>query len=197
MDDDVKDEPVVGVDTGDGEDKSVTTVVLDPNMPMLNIGHDLVAHQKREAEHKHAREHYKRFTGKRPGRLGRNDKCHCKSGLKFKKCCGARSGRRQAAPRQQQLDIAPIDLDLVTESDQDAVVAAMTNAGVHPATIYAYKKTGLFLTEASLTSHSAEDAKLWSDAVMEYTENHGENADDTEEDASENGVTEAGADAAG
>jgi hypothetical protein len=48
------------------------------------------------------------------------------------------------------------------------LVAAMTEAGIDPAYIYAYSKTGMIVTEANQGQWSEEDLAEWRAAFEEY-----------------------------
>ncbi len=60
----------------------------------------------------------------------------------------------------------PLDMDELTA----LMVEAMAKAGVHPARIYAYRKTGLIVTEENLHLLSEQDLAEWEAAIQEYEE---------------------------
>jgi hypothetical protein len=52
------------------------------------------------------------------------------------------------------------------------IVQGMKQAGVHPAFIYAFEKTGLMVTEANLHLISDKDRVEWNAAIEEYYDKH-------------------------
>jgi len=60
----------------------------------------------------------------------------------------------------------PFDMDEMTA----ALVEAMAETGVEPARIYAYRKTGLIVTEENLRLLSEQDLAEWKSAIQEYEE---------------------------
>jgi len=54
-----------------------------------------------------------------------------------------------------------------------ATVEAMRAAGIRPALVYAYKRTGLIVTRENRPLISAADLDEWEDAIAEYEETHG------------------------
>ncbi len=60
----------------------------------------------------------------------------------------------------------PLDMDEMTA----LMVEAMVEAGVEPARIYAYRKTGLIVTEENLHLLSEQDLAEWEAAIQEYEE---------------------------
>jgi hypothetical protein len=58
----------------------------------------------------------------------------------------------------------PIDADAVDRE----IIQAMVRAGIRPEIIYAYKKTGLILTEANEDKVLPEDRVAWDQAIEEY-----------------------------
>ena len=51
-----------------------------------------------------------------------------------------------------------------------AVTEAMATAGLDPAFIYAYRRTGLIVTEGNEHLLAEEDRQAWRDALAEYDE---------------------------
>ncbi|NOJ80413.1 YecA family protein [Myxococcus xanthus] len=65
--------------------------------------------------------------------------------------------------------------DMADEETRTAeMVASMTRAGIHPALIHAYKKTGLLLTEENRHLMPTSHVKEFEDAVDEYYALHPE-----------------------
>ena len=60
----------------------------------------------------------------------------------------------------------PINTDRV----KDEVVKAMQVAGIPPALIYAYKKTGFMVTEANRDLMDKKNLEEWTEAIDEYEE---------------------------
>jgi hypothetical protein len=52
------------------------------------------------------------------------------------------------------------------------IVKRMEDAGWDPAFIYAFRKTGLLVSEGSMRRFSKTDLKKWKDAVAEYRRAH-------------------------
>jgi len=48
------------------------------------------------------------------------------------------------------------------------MVTAMEKAGIYEGIIYAYKKTGMFVTESNEKKYSKSDMKEWNEAINEY-----------------------------
>ena len=57
---------------------------------------------------------------------------------------------------------------LADQSLVDTVTAAMEKAGIDPAKIHAYRRTGMLLTSDNLDQWSAEDLDEWQAALDEY-----------------------------
>ena len=51
-----------------------------------------------------------------------------------------------------------------------ATIEAMRAAGIRPALIYAYERTGLIVTKENRSLMSAADLDEWEDAIAEYDE---------------------------
>lgn len=128
----------------------------------------------------------------------RNNACPCGSGQKYKKCCIRKAFRYQidesgsihkVVPlRQEAIDIlkekekefeekngrpmGPGDKffpDLNVEHLEHQMVMAMKKAGIDPAFIYAFEKTGgLFVTEENKDLISEKDMKAWKAAIHEF-----------------------------
>jgi hypothetical protein len=66
------------------------------------------------------------------------------------------------------------EADAVGPADQlrfDAVmIAAMEAAGVGPAIIHAYRRTGIFITEHNVAARSRDELQRWQAALDEYDE---------------------------
>ena len=60
------------------------------------------------------------------------------------------------------------------EHAEHFMVEAMKQAGLDPAVIYAFEKTGLLVTEANEHLISDVDRAEWEAAVLEYRAKHGE-----------------------
>ncbi len=54
------------------------------------------------------------------------------------------------------------------EKWQQTMIEAMLKAGVYPALIYAFKKTGMLLTAMNRDQWPKRDIQAWNDAVAEY-----------------------------
>jgi len=48
------------------------------------------------------------------------------------------------------------------------MVTEMEKAGIYEGIIYAYKKTGMFVTESNEKKYSKSDMKEWNEAINEY-----------------------------
>ena len=68
------------------------------------------------------------------------------------------------------------------EHTEHFIVEAMKKAGVDPAVIYAFEKTGLMVTEANEHLISDKDRAEWEAAVLEYRAKHGDESEEDEED---------------
>jgi hypothetical protein len=65
-----------------------------------------------------------------------------------------------------------IFFDLDEDSLRESTTQAMRAAGIRPALIYAYERTGLLVTTENRHLISAADLNEWDDAVAEYYELH-------------------------
>jgi hypothetical protein len=57
---------------------------------------------------------------------------------------------------------------LDTDADVDRIVKAMADAGIRPELIYAYRKTGLLVSDENYGKLSPEDRDDWHAAIEEY-----------------------------
>ena len=133
-----------------------------------------------------------------PVKVSRNDRCPCGSGRKYKRGCYAKAARLVQGPdgelahelpigpevgeilqRQREKFIAryvrepgpddPIFFDAPSDDEYDAAVTkAMEQAGVAPAVIYAFRKTGRIITEANAKFVPAAAVEAWQHAIDEY-----------------------------
>ena len=67
------------------------------------------------------------------------------------------------------------------EHTEHFMVEAMKQAGLDPAVIYAFEKTGLIVTEANEHLISDKDRAEWKAAVLEYRAKHEDDSDEDEE----------------
>ena len=135
-------------------------------------------------------------------KISRNAPCPCGSGKKYKKCCWDKgfdweedeSGnlfksipiseamadvlqeQRRKFIEKNGREPGPDDLlfpDLPhPEQIEHLTVKAMKEAGIDPAIIYAYEKTGRLVTEANQHLLSDADLDEWQDAIEEYEAKH-------------------------
>jgi len=92
---------------------------------------------------------------------------------------------RKLSPANDEIDPALLR-ELVSQGDERllsddevakvraATVEAMQAAGIRPALIYAYKRTGLIVTGENRRLMSAADLDEWEDAIAEFQEQDGE-----------------------
>jgi hypothetical protein len=142
-------------------------------------------------------------------KLSRNALCPCGSGKKYKHCCYnkvfsyltddqgdifksipvndelaeaieeqkarfvQKFGREPAAADNLFFDMPPL------EHAEHFIVEGMKKAGIDPAIIYAFEKTGLIVTEANENFISDKDRAEWEAAVLEY---RAKREDESEED---------------
>ena len=136
-------------------------------------------------------------------RLSRNARCPCGSGKKYKHCCynkgfewlededgnifksiSVSDELAEVVEEQQQKFIEkygrePGPGDHVffdappLEHVEHAMVEGMKQAGLDPAFIYAFEKTGLLVTEANQHLISDKDLAEWDAAMEEYYAKHG------------------------
>jgi hypothetical protein len=88
---------------------------------------------------------------------------------------------RKLSPANDEIDPALLR-ELMSAGDQRllsdeeiakvraATVEAMRAAGVPPALVYAYERTGLIVTRENRSLMSAADLDEWDDAIAEYRE---------------------------
>ena len=135
-----------------------------------------------------------------PVKVSRNDPCPCGSGRKYKRCCYAKAAPLVQGPdgelahelpigpelaeilqRQREKFIArygrepgpedPIFFDAPSDDEYDAAVTtAMEQAGVAPAVIYAFRKTGRIITQENAKFVPAAALEAWQHAIDEYEE---------------------------
>ena len=132
--------------------------------------------------------------------LGPKAPCPCNSGKKYKNCCRTRGLRfvvdlltgdiSQEIPMTEDLhDMLaakkeafirdnkrmpranePIFGDIDPEEFHEKTVAMMEEAGIDPAMIYAFKKTGRIVTEENMKFLSEKDLEEWQAAIDEFEE---------------------------
>ena len=102
--------------------------------------------------------------------LGRNDKCPCGSGKKYKKCCmPAQYGlriRKTPTPRPwlKQADVKTVSPPVRGAS----VPQSLLNAGVAKDIVWAYMKTGHYIQPGRTDHHPNEQVAAWQTARDEY-----------------------------
>jgi hypothetical protein len=126
---------------------------------------------------------------------GRNMPCHCGSGVKFKKCCGAPFNPPMTVPYAPLHEMLPIttafELDQVfvkrwgyhpglaersvmvdgTESEMlELVVRKLVALGAHPKWIDAVKERKMLVTELNVEMITKEDADAWNAIVGDTPE---------------------------
>jgi hypothetical protein len=136
-------------------------------------------------------------------RMSRNAPCPCGSGRKYKHCCIGKGfewqqdeegGVYRAMPLSDEMKTIleeqrrrfiekygrepgpddPIFFDLPPlEHVEHQVVQAMKAAGLDPAYVHAYEKTGLLVTEQNQHLIPEKDLDEWDAAVREYEAGHG------------------------
>jgi hypothetical protein len=135
-------------------------------------------------------------------KVSRNAPCPCGSGKKYKHCCYGKgfdyvedeggvyrstplSGDMKAVLEEQRRkfvekygrepgpdDAVFFDLPPLEHIEHE-MVQAMKAAGLDPAFIYAYEKTGRLVSEQNLHLIPEKDLDEWDAAVREYEEKHG------------------------
>lgn len=137
-------------------------------------------------------------------KVSRNEICPCGSGKKYKKCCigkefewvkdedgnifrevklnedlrEAFEYQRKAFIEKHGREWGPDDKIFFdappTEHLEHETVQAMKEAGIRPAIIYAYEKTGRLVTEDNKSMIPDNALAEWNAAVEEYYELHGD-----------------------
>jgi len=143
-------------------------------------------------------------------KISRNAPCPCGSGKKYKHCCYGKDfeyledekgdifksipmsdemeeileeqkrkfiekhGREPGPKDKLFFDMPPL------EHVEHFMVEGMKQAGIDPAIIYAFEKTGLLVTEANEHLISTGDRKVWEDAVREYRAKQEDASEDDE-----------------
>ena len=144
-------------------------------------------------------------------KLSRKAQCPCGSGKKYGRCCHGKEfeylvdedgtifkslpltgelaqvieeqkqrfaekfGRQPGPGDNLFFDMPPL------EHSEHFMVEAMKQAGLDPAVIYAFEKTGLLVTEANEHLISDVDRAEWEAAVLEYRAKHGEEPEKDED----------------
>lgn len=135
--------------------------------------------------------------------IGRNAKCPCGSGKKYKQCCLGKgytyeeeaSGTvRRSVPMSDELGdmlqqhVGALSDELGKEPEPDdalfpnqhlehaehQMVQGMKAAGVDPALIYAFEQTGILVGEDNQHLFSDKDLAKWQDAIDRYRAQHAE-----------------------
>ena len=131
-------------------------------------------------------------------KISRNAPCPCGSGKKYKKCCWGKGFdyvEDDAGTVFKQIPVSDEMADVLQEQKRKFIakfgrepgpgdkiffdmppaehmehmtVEAMKNAGIDPALIYAYEKTGLMVTEDNQHLVSEADLDEWDEAIAEY-----------------------------
>jgi hypothetical protein len=147
-------------------------------------------------------------------RLPRNAPCPCGIGKKYKQCCSKKDfeylvdedgsvfksipmsddmaqmleQQRQRFVEQYGRDPGPEDRVFFDapplEHIEHEMVQAMKKAGIDPAKIYAFEKTGLIVAEDNQHLLSDADLAEWQAAIEEYRAKHG-GGDSTADDGGE------------
>ncbi len=132
--------------------------------------------------------------------IGRNEKCPCGSGKKYKQCCLKKDVNfvedeagtiRRSIPMSEEVDellrnridelpdelgreLRPNDLLFPGHSEhtEHFMVEAMKAAGVDPALIHAFEETGLLISEENRDQISDQDFAEWEAAVQSYRSKH-------------------------
>ena len=150
-----------------------------------------------------------------PKRLPRNAPCPCGSGKKYKNCCSTKGFEwlvdeagnvfksipmsdevSEIVEHQRQRFVekygrAPGPDDHVffdappLEHVEHEMVEAMKKAGLDPALVYAFEKTGLIVTEANQDLLSDADLAEWEAAIQEYRSTHDAGDADGDEEETE------------
>jgi hypothetical protein len=136
-------------------------------------------------------------------RISRNDPCPCGSGKKYKKCCFGKDFDFEEDDEGNLIKSVPISnemAELLQEQRQKFIekhgrepgpddkiffdmphpehlehmmVEDMKKAGINPAIIYAFEKTGRLVTEDNQNLLSNADLDEWQTAIEEYEAKHG------------------------
>ncbi|MBN1418322.1 MAG: SEC-C domain-containing protein [Planctomycetes bacterium] len=137
-------------------------------------------------------------------KISRNAPCPCGSGRKYKECClrkgieyseDERGGiykilhappefgeiveeQRRKFAREQGRELGPDDPVFFDAGPLEHLEAEMAEglrkAGIHPALIYAFEKTGMIVSDENKDTFSDADLDEWEAAVDEYFRLHGE-----------------------
>jgi hypothetical protein len=128
-------------------------------------------------------------------RISRNAPCPCGSGKKYKPCCYGKGVEDEADTVFRSTPVSPEVREALAQLRQEFVakhgrepgpddllfpdlphpehleammVEDMKAAGLDPALIYAFEKTGLFVTERNQNLIPDEDQAEWDAAIEEY-----------------------------
>lgn len=135
-------------------------------------------------------------------KLSRNAPCPCGSGKKYKHCCYSKGFDYEKDDEGTIFKSIPLSeetVDLLDEQRQESIkkykrepgpndpvffdmphpehlehmtVEAMKEAGIDPAFIYAYEKTGRIVTDDNVHLLSEAELVEWDDAIQEYEAKH-------------------------
>jgi len=106
--------------------------------------------------------------------IGRNAKCPCGSGQKFKNCCLRK--RRRPDPDQvgQIIDSIMAKREMLSAiyTPRPEVIAAMRRVDIHPAHVHAYSQLGFIVSPFYRKHGPADNVRRWDAAVSVYCQEH-------------------------
>ena len=135
-------------------------------------------------------------------KISRNDPCPCGSGKKYKKCCWGKGFEWEEDAEGNLFKSIPLSSEVTDilehqrqkfiekfgrepgpddqiffdmphpEHIEHMTVEAMKKAGIDPAIIFAYEKTGRLVTEENQELLSDAELDEWQDAIEEYESKH-------------------------
>ena len=138
----------------------------------------------------------------------RNRPCPCGSGGKYKNCCYGKDFNwvreddgsvAREVPMSDEVVKGLSALGLEDRNENDFVFGGpaqlkqmeremadtMRRAGIHPAKIYAFEKTGIMLSQENIDKVPDRDIEEWEKAHQEYFELHGEEPDGEHQEQAE------------
>lgn len=110
-------------------------------------------------------------------KVGRNELCPCGSGRKFKKCHGSPTGshsrpvakRPKERPVVEGASVTSVPKAVDQTPSRQATAQAMRRNKVAAPVIWAYLRTGLFISDTTRGNHSDEELKAWDAALADYS----------------------------
>ena len=101
-------------------------------------------------------------------KIGRNDPCYCGSGVKYKKCCGAKQLTAIVELAKERLQSRLAEGPRPDPNNRQKTIEAMRQNGMDPAYIHAYEQTGVLVFQETMHLIPEEVMARWTEAYESY-----------------------------